>query len=256
MRRKAAKLNLNVRHALSVKRSCSRTTSNGSSANAEEGDKTMSSFLEKWRGNAESPSQTSFERRAKRDEVLQTFRQHHEVETQPAQAASAAPPVDAREFFEQLCVCAVEDREFMVRYVRQPNGLFRATESVKIHAGGGSGKGSTRPTLVLSIDKIEGGHTACPWCGNGGHYHCDCGGVVCGGKLIGQLFTCRASCGEKWIIGSPVTEIKGTKPQQERHESKAPARRASASSGSSQPANENRLLLGAAGQNVPVKKAR
>ncbi len=216
----------------------------------------MSSFLEKWRGNAETPSQPNIERRAKRDEVLKALRQEQEVETRQAAPASHAPQVDAREIIEQLFVCAVEDREFIVRYVRQPNGLFRAVESVKIHAGGGSAKGSTRPTLVLSTDQIEGSHTACPWCGNSGHYHCHCGGVVCGGKLIGQLFTCRASCGDKWIIGSPVTEIKGTKPQQERHESKAPPRRASAPPGSSQPANENRLLLGAAGQNSLVKKAR
>ena len=215
----------------------------------------MSSFMEKWRGNAENQPQTSGERRAKRDEVLQALRQEHEVETRPGDAGAAAPEVEVREFFEQLCVCAVEDRAFIVRYVQQPNGLFRAIESVKIHAGGGSGKGGTRPTLVLSTGKIEGSHTACPWCGNSGHYHCDCGGVVCGGKLIGQLFTCRASCGAKWIIGSPVTEIKGTKPQQERQESKAPPRRASPSSASSKPAHENRLMLGSASQ-LPAKRAK
>jgi hypothetical protein len=215
----------------------------------------MSSFLEKWRGNAESQPQTSRERRAKRDEVLQALRQEREVETQPAEASPEGRPVDAREFFEQLCVCAVEDREFIVRYVRQPNGLFRAIESVKIPAGGGSGKASTRSTLVLSTDKIEGSHTACPWCSNSGHYHCHCGGVVCGGKLVGQLFTCRASCGAKWIIGSPVTEIKGTKPQQDRQESKAPPRRASTTAASSKPATENHLLLGSASQ-LPVRRAK
>jgi hypothetical protein len=209
----------------------------------------MSNFLEKWRGNADTTAEASAERRVKRDEVLKAVRLERELETRHAAPASSAPQHDARAIFEQLCVCAIEDRNFIVRYEEQSNGLFRAKESVKIYEGQESGgTGRARATVVLSTDQIEGDHTPCPWCGDSGHYHCSCGGVVCGGRVVGELFICRESCGDRWIIGMPVTEIKGTKSQQERRESKAPPRPISFSSAQPKSATENRLLLGPAGE--------
>jgi hypothetical protein len=173
----------------------------------------MSNFLEKLRTNNEASIRTGTERLAQRDQVLTSLAEQREFEVRQNTPVSPPPQADAREFFDQRCACAIEDLEFVVRYVRQPSGLFRPTESIKLPQGQQSGKASAPSSIVVPMNQIEGGLTPCPFCGNGGHYHCYCG-VVCGGKVVGQLFTCHKSCGQKWILGPPTTEIKGSKPRQ------------------------------------------
>jgi hypothetical protein len=215
----------------------------------------MSNFLERFRGNNPAPIDIGTTRFKEREQVLTSLAEQREFEVRQNTPVSPLPQTDAREFFDQRCVCAIEDLEFIVRYVRQPSGLFRATESIKPPQGQQSGEASVPSSLVVPINQIEGSHTPCPFCGNSGHYHCNCGGVVCGGRVLGQLFTCRKSCGDKWIIGTPVTEIKGSKPRQEPQESKAPPRRPSSSAAPPKPASsENRLLLGSG--NTPAVKGR
>jgi hypothetical protein len=215
----------------------------------------MSNFLEKFRSSNAASIDIGTTRFTEREQVLTSLAEQREFEVRQNTPVSPPPQADAREFLDQRCVCAVEDLEFVVRYVRQPSGLFRATESIKLPQGQQSGRASAPSSMVVSMNQIEGSHTACPWCGNSGHYHCSCGGVVCGGKLVGQLFTCRKSCGEKWIIGAPVTEIKGAKPRQEPQESKAPPRRPSSSAAPPKAASENRLLLGSVSQ-LAVKRGK
>jgi hypothetical protein len=215
----------------------------------------MSNFLEKFRSSNAASIHTDTTGFTKREEVLTSLAEQREFEVRQNTPVSPPPQADAREFFDQRCVCAVEDLEFVVRYVRQPSGLFRATESIKLPQGQQSGRASAPSSMVVSMEQIEGGHTACPFCGSSGHYHCNCGGVVCGGKVVGQLFTCRKSCSDTWIIGTPITEIKGSKPSQEPQVSKAPPRRPFCSTAPPTAAHENRLLLGAASQ-LAVKRGK
>jgi hypothetical protein len=110
----------------------------------------------------------------------------------------------------QLCVCAVFDLEFLDRFKRQPSGLYRPLESRRIDDSE-SFDTATETDHVLKFDDIDGAYMPCPWCGDDGNmrYYCDCGTVVCGGKVRGRKFHCRSSCGRSWV-GQPVHEFEVT----------------------------------------------
>jgi hypothetical protein len=135
-----------------------------------------------------------------------------------------APAPVVRRVVAQVCICAVYDREFLDRYERQASGLYFPVESRRIEGGTGSGAGA-EIGRVLNVDQIRGAYKPCPWCGENGNmrYHCDCGGVICGGKVKGKTFHCRASCGRRWPMGDPVHEIEVTE-EQARREWKTPPR--------------------------------
>jgi hypothetical protein len=73
-------------------------------------------------------------------------------------------------------------------------------------------------------------------------YHCDCGGVICGGRVKGKMFHCRASCGRRWPMGDPVHEIEVTE-ERARREWKAPPRSASTWQAPARDTSPARLLL-------------
>lgn len=111
----------------------------------------------------------------------------------------------------QLCVCAVFDLPFLDRFEQQASGIYRPVESQRIHDGQGT---LTGPQIgqVLNVDDIDGPYVPCPWCGDDGNmrYHCDCGGVVCGGKVSRGVFHCRVSCGQFWVVQDLVQEFEVT----------------------------------------------
>lgn len=166
--------------------------------------------LDKYLGGADG-SASSSENRRTMEKALERF-QGQMDSSKPATATHSAepPPLPAPETLRQECVCAIYDLPFIVNYQRQANGRFRATGSEKIHSDNGlrAAGTSNRGEVTLPVDEIDGGHTACAWCGSFGHYHCSCGAVVCGGKLRDKLFTCRASCGQSWETGTATAEIK------------------------------------------------
>jgi hypothetical protein len=118
----------------------------------------------------------------------------------------------APETFDLYCVCAVHDKPYTLRFVRQPSGLLRFRESVK-------GQPASCPDNARSggvgwkllMEYFENGSTPCAWCGNGGFHHCarDCGALVCGGRMKGETFHCRKSCGASWV-GVPLREVSGS----------------------------------------------
>lgn len=117
----------------------------------------------------------------------------------------------APEIFHLYCYCAVEDKPYTLRFVRQSSGLLRFKESIK-------GKPASFPNnaraggvgYTLRMEYFENSATPCAWCGNGGFHHCanDCGALVCGGRMKGDTFHCRKSCGASWV-GVPLQEVKG-----------------------------------------------
>jgi hypothetical protein len=149
----------------------------------------------------------------------------------------------ARRVVAQLCVCAVFDLQFLDRYERQASGIHRVVESIRI-VDGERGGACAEIGRVLNVDDIRGNYMPCPWCGDNGNmrYHCDCGGVVCGGKVKGNIFHCRGSCGQSWPAGHPIHEIDVTE-ERERREWKAPPRRGSAWQAPPRETSPARLLL-------------
>jgi hypothetical protein len=117
----------------------------------------------------------------------------------------------APETFDLYCDCAVYDKPYTLRFTRQASGLLRFKESVK-------GQPSTLPVnaraggvgWTLQLDYFETTATPCAWCGDQTFHHCAsyCGALVCGGRMKGNTFHCRKSCGASWI-GVPLREVKG-----------------------------------------------
>jgi hypothetical protein len=129
------------------------------------------------------------------------------------------------------CVCAVFDLEWYMRYERQRSGRYRAIESIRIHDGDGVRQSATL-SRTLRYDEIEGRHTPCPWCGDrvGTLYYCSCGAAVCGGRVKGNLFICRDSCGDQWEMGPPAREFQVIEPGQGPQNFRRPADRPAARS--------------------------
>lgn len=119
------------------------------------------------------------------------------------------PP--APEIFDLYCSCAVYDKLYTLRFTRQASGLLGFTASIKDHPstlpdnarGGGIG-------WTLRLDYFETTAAPCAWCGDRSFHHCgNCGALVCGGRMNGNTFHCRKSCGASWI-GVPLREVKGS----------------------------------------------
>jgi hypothetical protein len=149
----------------------------------------------------------------------------------------------ARRVVAQRCVCGIFDLEFFDRYEQQASGIYRVVESIRI-VDRERGGACAEIGRVLNVDDIRGNYMPCPWCGDNGNmrYHCDCGGVVCGGRVKGNIFHCRASCGQSWPAGHPMHEI-DVMEEREWREWKAPARRGYAWQAPQRETSPARLLL-------------
>lgn len=141
----------------------------------------------------------------------------------PPRVSAPAAPCAGPPVFLEWAMCAVEDRPFFTRIERQPSGLYLRVECVRASAGGNyAGLGDSR---VLRLDQIRGRMGPCPWCGDqGGQYECDCGAVVCGGRVDTRrnLFRCRDSCGRVWEIGEPATKTQVSEEARQAGQWKAP----------------------------------
>jgi hypothetical protein len=147
------------------------------------------------------------ERLARRDQLLENVDSvcDHIREAQ----AKASPSRNSPRLFDEHCVCAIHDREFVVRYIERDGGLYEAVASLRPspHEAAGSGAVALE---TIPVSRFTGPPTPCVWCGAAGHFHCSCGAVVCGGRVSGQLFSCRDRCGRSWIANAPVTQLKGS----------------------------------------------
>jgi hypothetical protein len=120
------------------------------------------------------------------------------------------PAYPTSEKFGLNCFCAQHDRPYQLVFVRQPSGRLHFIESVKVTADatGSSSARSTTARQIIAIDDFEDEDPPCAWCGSGGFNHCanDCGALVCGGRMVGNLFRCRDSCGAEWK-GVPMRNV-------------------------------------------------
>ena len=158
-----------------------------------------------------------------------------------------------RERFELPCMCAVHDRPYTLRFVRKANGLFGLVDSEK-ETNSPQFKGQTGAQIVtpatIPIKEMELMAFPCPWCDDITFHHCsrDCGAFVCGGRIKGNVFHCRPSCGASWV-GVPLERVEGQKRQELRGPSMPqPFRSRTAAPSVSKP----RLMLGV-GQAIAVR---
>ena len=143
------------------------------------------------------------------------------------QQAPAPHGPAAGEVVELSCVCAVHDKPYTLRFTRQASGLLRFFESVKVEpARHKTALGGAAAALSFSLAEFDensgalagrGRGTPCAWCGDGSFHHCAsyCGALVCGGRMKGERFHCRPSCGASWV-GVPLQTVEGTRQQQAR----------------------------------------
>jgi hypothetical protein len=135
------------------------------------------------------------------DAALALIRQGHGVTRSPAPKT-----------FDLYCFCAVHDKPYTLRFVRQPSGLLRFKESIKgkpASSPGDARAGGVGWTFRLKY--FENPAAPCAWCGNESFHHCAsyCGALVCGGRMKGNTFHCRKSCGASWV-GVPLREVRGS----------------------------------------------
>ena len=93
-------------------------------------------------------------------------------------------------------ICAVHDKAYAARYVRQHDGRFRlgcmigVTEALYLRQYAGNGNAASVPNDDIAEE-------TCPMCGACGHGSVLCGGCkaeVCFGRTAGRYFRCRPSC--------------------------------------------------------------
>lgn len=123
--------------------------------------------------------------------------------------------------------CAVHDKPYRLRFIRQDSGLFHCVESLKLQPANAC-RGETQKgggLESLRVEEFDDESTPCPWCGAGGFYYCqnNCGALVCGGLSRGNSFRCRASCGAEWV-GVPLEEVQAVTNPHESERFQAPPR--------------------------------
>jgi hypothetical protein len=157
------------------------------------------------------------------------------------------------ERFELPCMCAVHDRPYTLRFVRKANGLFGLVDSERETSGtqvkGRAGAQIVTPATI-PMKEMELTAFPCPWCDDITFHHCAryCGAFVCGGRIKGNVFHCRPSCGASWV-GAPLEQVEGQKRQELRRPSMPQASRSPMTAPS---VSRPRLALGA-GQSIAVR---
>jgi len=151
------------------------------------------------------------------------------------------------EVFELECVCAVDERRYILCFERKTNGMLRFSKSVKLDGGRGiqSTAGGRAAIRTLSLKEFELSATPCPWCGDGSFNYCShCDAYVCSGRKRGRTFHCRPSCRAEWV-GVPLEEVRGERREGEPEWTCTPPRRSAgpARSPSPSPVNKNALHL-------------
>ncbi len=158
------------------------------------------------------------------------------------------------EKFELACVCAI-DRPYKLRFERKSSGLFGLVESVKVESAAKQDHPSadTKDWFLeaarLPLSQLEKGAFPCAWCGDRSFHHCaqNCGTLVCGGRMQGDVFHCRPSCGATWV-DVPLKEVEGEK----RQELRAPTMPRYPSTSASPSVTSKLLLTG--GQSLAVRR--
>jgi hypothetical protein len=187
---------------------------------------------------------------SKMNETLARLHRERMAQVSTASAGAYAAAV-SRPVVLEWGMCAMYDLPFVTHMERQASGLYLVKECVRVHGNEGGGAAGADAGRSVPLDRVIGSPLPCPWCGaNRGHYHCDCGAVVCGGKVDERRnkFYCRVSCGRSWEIGRDAKETRVSETR--RGGDWQPPQRSGAWQAPPQATNPARLLL------PPVKGRR
>jgi hypothetical protein len=140
---------------------------------------------------------------------------------QPAETHNLA--VGASDRVKLDCVCAIHDKPYQMVFEREASGRYRWVASIKLIEQGarsGSGRGGAAALQDILVEHLPS-ETPCAWCGNSSFHHCRCNSLVCGGRMRGETFVCRTSCGAEWI-GVPLRQVQGNKEEARPSRASAP----------------------------------
>jgi hypothetical protein len=139
--------------------------------------------------------------------TLETDRARHSRGQQEENALESAG-----ELFELCCICAVEDRPYVLRYRRNRARKF---EFVKAIRGEGwapllSEDRALSCALTVPFDAFASFQFSCPWCGAKSFVHCPfCDALVCDGRVRNGVFYCRAICSASAPLSGRLTAVTG-----------------------------------------------
>ena len=180
----------------------------------------MTNEMVKWNGGSLvklSPVEKSRQARAAALALLRP----RELETRPPVVAGPPPVALAKagEIVDLPRICALHDRPYAARYIRDADGVFRrgpmieVTEAIYLRQYAGSGV----RRLAVPAGNIRFVEETCPWCGASGVGAVLCGGCrheICYGKMAARFFRCRPSCGWHGNMIWTVRGAEGVMPEQ------------------------------------------
>jgi hypothetical protein len=152
----------------------------------------MSGELVKWKGGKPVKAVPVAEMARALSEALAVFKP---APVPPARAIVAADMADL------VRVCAVHGRPYAARYIRGADGRFRRGPMLQLTVSMMERQyGDAGSALVPGADIAD---ETCPWCGafGRGAVHCGkCGGEMCFGRTVRDVFTCHPLCGHRGKI--------------------------------------------------------
>lgn len=125
------------------------------------------------------------------------------------------------DLFQFLCACAVHDESFLMTFAKRSDGLYVHKGNQKIVGSLAEGSREAMQRSLLTPDECVGSRLPCPWCGAESLVNCvGCNMPVCKGRVDGEIFTCRDSCGArglmistKGLVGTKSAVAVGAKPE-------------------------------------------
>jgi len=161
---------------------------------------------EKFRNKERSTASVSNERRAM-EEALARLNQAQAPEHRACAERQIPPAPDPNEFIQVKHFCAQYDQLYITVYRRGANGLYSFWTSVAIDPRAGPAFGEVGDIVTVTPDMLDpnGPPEWCAWCETPEKMiygkrilsiKCGaCGCFICLGRLEGNYFRCRDSCG-------------------------------------------------------------
>jgi hypothetical protein len=125
-----------------------------------------------------------------------------------------APSVANGAIIDLPRICAVHDKPYASRYIRDRNGRFRYAQAIRITERL-CDQYEANVNDVRALPQGDCQDETCPWCGAYGFGSILCGlcrTEVCYGRTNGRHFRCRPSCGEEGTLTPKPKTMRGLTP--------------------------------------------
>jgi hypothetical protein len=123
-------------------------------------------------------------------------------------------PAEAGTIIDLPRICAVHDKPYASRYIRDRNGRFRYAQAIRITERlCDQYDGHLHDVRMLPREDCQ--DETCPWCGAYGFGSILCGACnaeICYGRSNGRYFRCRPSCGDEGLMEASQKPMRGLAP--------------------------------------------